>query len=374
MSDINPHVCKHLALFEPGSTIVTVMACAIILTIRIYAIYHKSKRILVILCMGMLCELAILSLATSQFKPLSLPSQIKGCVATGQNGNSGFVIAFWAAPLFFDSLVMILTVWRVVTLRRDSGGQVPILNTFLQDGAFYYGVILVADTINIAFYAQPDTTIQTINAPLSTVLTSLMASRLVLSLHGTVSPPSSGEHFQRVPGAGHPSLPLVPLSPLKQPRRVAQSVTSRRETTSHPLHSFRGTPSPPLAHFTLQSANQMPHAVRVALRGIGNDEVELGLKTVDEEQREREHVKEKEKERRKGFGSGGSGGIEGLRSESVGSGIKVEREFYVEVDEGFGAFQDARGADKDVRFANAGALEETIVVKSNRVSVARTTK
>lgn len=62
--------------------------------------------------------------------------------------------------------------------------------------------------------------------------------------------------------------------------------------------------------------------VRVALRGIGTDEVEMGLKSEREEQAERERQAKKRHQ------------SDGPRSTSVGGGIRVERELVVSIDDG----------------------------------------
>ncbi|KAK4703611.1 hypothetical protein P7C70_g2607, partial [Phenoliferia sp. Uapishka_3] len=72
--------------------------------------------------------------------------------------------------------------------------------------------------------------------------------------------------------------------------------------------------NPPLSSFSFSEAEELPKAVRVALRGIGNDEAELGLKD-----REVETFRD--------------GRHRGRQAGSTSSGIRVERDVIVEVDQ-----------------------------------------
>lgn len=147
---------------------------------------------------------------------------------------------------------------------------------------------------------------KSINSGMSTVLTSLMvrlfwlhsnrspmfdatsqASRLVLHLHTSTASNQSASH-PRTPLPPHPSN-FAPMKPPVPPR------------------------APPLASFSLQEGEEMPMAVRVALRGIGNDEHELGIK-------DQEELREDRRARA------------GAHGQSL-SGIRVDREMIVQVDE-----------------------------------------
>ncbi|KAL8279828.1 hypothetical protein RQP46_007678 [Phenoliferia psychrophenolica] len=112
---VPPGVCAKAAFFEPGSVIVTLMSCSTILTIRMHALFGRSARVLTFLCLLMLGELAVLCVATTQFEAIALPAGINGCVATGKQGNAGFITAFAAAPLAFDSVIVVMTIHRFVS-------------------------------------------------------------------------------------------------------------------------------------------------------------------------------------------------------------------------------------------------------------------
>ncbi|GAA5902256.1 hypothetical protein JCM5296_003965 [Sporobolomyces johnsonii] len=185
---VSPGLCQHIYLFQPAGNILVLLFCACILSTRILALYEGNRKLLVGLIVLLTLQVGVMVGATTQFRPLLLSPDIAaavdfhGCVAIAHDAKAGaFVAVFWAAPLVFDTVILVLTVLRVLCIRRRSG-PMPILRHFLRDGLFYYMVVFATDVANVSLYAQSNTTIQNFSSPASTVLTSLMASRLVLSL------------------------------------------------------------------------------------------------------------------------------------------------------------------------------------------------
>ncbi|GAA5959779.1 hypothetical protein JCM21900_006380 [Sporobolomyces salmonicolor] len=185
---VSPALCQHIYLFQPAGNILVLFFCACILLTRILALYERSRKLLWGLILLLALQVGVMVGATTQFRPLLLAPDLAeavnfyGCVAIAHDVKAGaFVAVFWAAPLVFDTVILVLTVLRVLCIRRRSG-PMPILRQFLRDGVFYYMVVFATDVANVSLYAQSDTTIQNFSSPASTVLTSLMASRLVLSL------------------------------------------------------------------------------------------------------------------------------------------------------------------------------------------------
>lgn len=226
-TNVPVHICLKIARIEPGGIVLTIMACAAILTIRVWAIvsravhfendflissqYERCYYILAFLVSLMLAEFIVLCLAVIQFSracvcaggsklttspAVSLPSNLPGCVTAGKPGSRGWAVAFWAAPLLFDTVIILLTVHRILYYRRVAA-FIPVLSVFGKDGGLYYMVIFTVDLINILFFAQRIQALQSINSAASLVLTSLMvrptpratllsmrqASRIVLNLH-----------------------------------------------------------------------------------------------------------------------------------------------------------------------------------------------
>ncbi|PPQ79408.1 hypothetical protein CVT25_002678 [Psilocybe cyanescens] len=87
------------------------------------------------------------------------------------------------APLLFDTVVTMMTVWKAFNIRRRNGGpNSRLIQTFLREGVFYYILISIANLINGVFYLQPRQVISAINIPLSVMLGPVLACRLILDL------------------------------------------------------------------------------------------------------------------------------------------------------------------------------------------------
>ncbi|GAA6020492.1 hypothetical protein JCM11491_001373 [Sporobolomyces phaffii] len=184
---ISPKSCSKIYWLQPASITVIMLLSAVLMSIRVYALY-SNKKILFLLSVVVVLEIAAMAAAASQFHPLLLSPglgkivNLQGCVATGPDGRASALVAvFWAAPLTFDTIIVGLTLWNILVINKRAK-HLPALANILRDGNLFYLVISLANLVNVALYAQHDVVIQNFNNPTSTALTSIMASRLVTSL------------------------------------------------------------------------------------------------------------------------------------------------------------------------------------------------
>ncbi|KAI5481811.1 hypothetical protein MNV49_000088 [Pseudohyphozyma bogoriensis] len=322
---IRVQACSSYGRVMPGGTIVTVTACSTILTIRTWAFYAKSMRILAILCVFMVCQIGVMAFATSRFLMIAFPRPLRGCVYTGSLGKQGYLVAFWAVPLAFNTTVILLTIYRTagdsrqalfvlklirylskIQIRQDtgSGRRGRVVTMFLSDAGFYFVVILAVNVLNIALFSQSDEMLQPFGQPFATGLTSLMArphaARIVLHLHSTSNSADTSTTNPAV------YLPAYAMSPLPSSPKPIRPYSTPLRTVKRSESPFRRNHSPSTAPIVsmLTPGAELPLSVRVALRGIGNDESELGI----------EESKEERYRRRRD-----------MRSTSV-AGVRVERE------------------------------------------------
>ncbi|BGP20314.1 hypothetical protein JCM10213_002057 [Rhodosporidiobolus nylandii] len=227
-SHVSEDLCGHIARFNPASGMISILACGVILSVRIYALWDRSKMILATLVSLLLGELAMMLVGIIRSEALVIPPPFKdavgfyGCIA---RQTHGLALLFWAASLAFETIALALLVWRILVLKKRSG-SLPILRILLRHGVFYFSVVFVVGVVNIIFFAQPRVAYQAFNAPAAVALMSLMASRLVLALHDSKDKLSLSSHTP-TPGGTGPRLP------------------SRAPTTAHSRpNTARGTPLP----------------------------------------------------------------------------------------------------------------------------------
>ncbi|GAA5958287.1 hypothetical protein JCM3765_004779 [Sporobolomyces pararoseus] len=180
-------VCSNIFWLQPASITLVMVLSAVLMAIRVYALY-STKKILALLIAMVSFEVAAMSAAASQFKPLKLPPgfgkmvDLQGCIATGKNGHAnGLIAVFWAAPLLFDTAILILTMYNILVVNRRAR-RLPVLSHILRDGVTFFLCISVANLINVALFAEKDIVIQNFFNPTSIALASIMSSRLVTSL------------------------------------------------------------------------------------------------------------------------------------------------------------------------------------------------
>ncbi|GAA5992421.1 hypothetical protein JCM5350_000975 [Sporobolomyces pararoseus] len=183
-------VCSNIFWLQPASITLVMVLSGVLMAIRVYALY-STKKVLALLAAMVTLEIAAMSAAASQFKPLKLPPNfglavdLQGCIATGEKINKGhgggLVALFWAAPLLFDTAILILTLYNILVVNKRAR-RLPVLSHILRDGLTFFICISVANLINVALFAEKDIVLQNFFNPTSIALASIMSSRLVTSL------------------------------------------------------------------------------------------------------------------------------------------------------------------------------------------------
>ncbi|KAI0826983.1 hypothetical protein BC628DRAFT_1319159, partial [Trametes gibbosa] len=153
--------CQRYVLYPEILKIFTATAVGTIFILRLYSIYSKSNVILYGFGTLLILELAIKIWAFTDGIMLQLPP---------------------------DSVVFFATLYRTITLYRRTliGEALSLITVIMRDGIMYFAAIFVSNlvTVLIFIFATPD--LKVINASFSTLITSLMVSRLMLNLRSEV--------------------------------------------------------------------------------------------------------------------------------------------------------------------------------------------
>ncbi|KAG8932200.1 hypothetical protein FRC01_000121 [Tulasnella sp. 417] len=156
-----------------------------VLLIRTYAFLGNKKSVLIPLIVGLLGVIAYqLYVDNSQMTLLPFLDPAGGpCFPTVRYNHSPHIMLFFVAPLVFDTLVTILTLWRAWQIRNQSGGQgSPLLKTFVSEGIWYFFLISAANLCNAIFYWQPKQVMSALLIPLSVMFPDILACRMILGL------------------------------------------------------------------------------------------------------------------------------------------------------------------------------------------------
>lgn len=177
--------CRHYSLFRQILLIVQQVIVCTLLTLRTYALYGRSSRVLRFL-LGSGFVLAGVCL-WAMFGQKSAPSQIgSGCHIGLSKVTAIRLASAWEALFVYDCFIFGLTVAKAWSTRRDhdiTGINVPLVTLVLRDGALYFAVIGFGNFMNmVSFYFGGPF----LRGGLSTFASNLsvtMMSRLMLNLH-----------------------------------------------------------------------------------------------------------------------------------------------------------------------------------------------
>ncbi|EIN06210.1 hypothetical protein PUNSTDRAFT_136998 [Punctularia strigosozonata HHB-11173 SS5] len=176
---IGVNSCTHFVKFQGAGSSVAVGIGEALMILRVHAIYqNRLVAVALSLCLAgqIILQIIVVSQGFALFEPTG------GCVLVTKTS------AYWIAPLVTESLIFILTMWRLRLYFRR-GASMPAMRLFLRDGVAYFLVVFTANLINAIIFLTAQPSRKEIFAAVSQVVTSITASRLYLNLKGFYSPP-----------------------------------------------------------------------------------------------------------------------------------------------------------------------------------------
>ncbi|KAI0765097.1 hypothetical protein C8Q74DRAFT_1286150 [Fomes fomentarius] len=218
--------CHRYVLYPEILKIFTATAVGLIFILRLYSIYSKSSLVLYSFSALLVIELAIKIWAFTDGVMLQLPPGFVGCILTGKSSPGDRIIYTWVAELVFgmdiylfssssycartplticiwlrsplrailcativtDSAVFFATLYRTIQLYRRTiiGEALSLIAVIMRDGIMYFAAIFVSNLVTVLIFVFATNDLKVINASFSTLITSLMVSRLMLNLRGEV--------------------------------------------------------------------------------------------------------------------------------------------------------------------------------------------
>ncbi|KAL0958504.1 hypothetical protein HGRIS_000646 [Hohenbuehelia grisea] len=207
--------CHRYVLYPEALKLFTSLAIGIIFILRLYAIYARNRIIIVCASLLLAGELAVKTWAFTDGTNLPLPHPLVGCILVGKSAPGARFVYTWIVELLFDTTIFVGTLSRTIYLyqqTRYSRGS-TLVELIMRDGIIYFAVIFVANLVTVLIFILAPDDIKAVNASFSTLITSLMVSRLMLNLRGVM------DHDQ-------------PRTPRKQSRNVYPMQEVMVETTT----------------------------------------------------------------------------------------------------------------------------------------------
>ncbi|TBU31207.1 hypothetical protein BD311DRAFT_752855 [Dichomitus squalens] len=150
-------VCRQLQQYHRMSSALIQGVVAGLLTLRTYALYNRSKKVLasLLLLLSVAVAITLWTIIGNRHahrpQPTDALATSNGCDLT-LSQQEGYSLALaWSTILVFDAVVFVLTVFQTVrTGWHWRGGYLRIM---FRDGAVYFGILFVCYLSNILAYA-----------------------------------------------------------------------------------------------------------------------------------------------------------------------------------------------------------------------------
>ncbi|CAL1707160.1 unnamed protein product [Somion occarium] len=178
-------VCVIYLMCDDIVTLLTTMTVQVILQLRVYALYNRSRKILIFLLA--LCALEVSAMAVlvgvtiGHLERLPVSSTTTGCY---YRGILGFSALFWVPGLIYEPILFFLVLYKAWPSKRNEP-QIPLVVRIARDSLLYFVLVFAELLISTVIWARAPTYINLV-MPWSAALPSILGSRLLLNMREMV--------------------------------------------------------------------------------------------------------------------------------------------------------------------------------------------
>ncbi|KAF8876017.1 hypothetical protein BD779DRAFT_1677998 [Infundibulicybe gibba] len=148
--------CKSYELFKQVSIAANQFLVSVLMTLRVYALYGCSSRVLVNMAITGAAVSSVACWALFSGQNTTVSQQSFGCHTGLSQDTSTRLATAWEALFAYDSIVFALTLmktWRAGRNIQVRARRLPIITLLLRDGAIYFAVMALSNLANIlTFY------------------------------------------------------------------------------------------------------------------------------------------------------------------------------------------------------------------------------
>ncbi|KAG1843090.1 hypothetical protein C8R48DRAFT_736949 [Suillus tomentosus] len=185
---VSPEVCsKYLVVVEALRFFQQIFIC-LTLALRTYALYGRSRRLLI--WMGIISLVLLAGALAGTFGDDSDAAVDAGdcyeIYTTATTVRHGMA---WVAMFIYELLIFVLTIfkaWKTRGLRFSLISRRDLLNVIFQDGVMYFAGMTLVNLSNILTYLCGSEILKGNLGSFTTCMSVTLISRLMLNLHGCV--------------------------------------------------------------------------------------------------------------------------------------------------------------------------------------------
>ncbi|GAA6021850.1 hypothetical protein JCM11491_001546 [Sporobolomyces phaffii] len=190
LAPVSPSACRKIFWLDITAVVFTILITDVLLMIRVYAIYERSRRTLIVLCAGFTIEAALVIAAGTQLGPIEITRPIadyiglRGCLASQwhKGGRAQLLWFLSLVPLIVNTSLLGATLYRLWRIKQITGRNMPLMERLWRGGLQYFAVVFCFNIANFFFYVQPNYVLNSFNAGANLVCTSSAGCRLSLDL------------------------------------------------------------------------------------------------------------------------------------------------------------------------------------------------
>ncbi|KAF9029095.1 hypothetical protein BDZ89DRAFT_1065621 [Hymenopellis radicata] len=178
-TDLSNSSCQKFNLYRQVLLIVTQVIVCVLLTIRIYALYGCSRRVLVYMFASGVVLGGVSCWSLFSQGHVDHPMEYwTGCHIGLDRHTARRIASAWEALFIYDSILFTLTILK--TRRREPSDVIALL---VRDGAIYFAVTAIANFMNILTFYIARPFLRGGLSTFSSCVSVTMMSRLMLNLH-----------------------------------------------------------------------------------------------------------------------------------------------------------------------------------------------
>ncbi|KAJ7897605.1 hypothetical protein B0H14DRAFT_3853217 [Mycena olivaceomarginata] len=168
----------------------------VMLFLRTYALYERSKRVLVLML-----GVAVGTVAVGLTSDDTSINPYFGCNFTTSRSEGNSLAVAWAGVTIFDSTIFLLTLYRV--FGRHRANEPDLFTILLRDGSLYFGVMVMSNLVNILTLVIGNPYSRGIATTFTNIISSIMITRLMLNLRDPALAHMSGRLPQSTTTTGN---------------------------------------------------------------------------------------------------------------------------------------------------------------------------
>ncbi|KAJ6610711.1 hypothetical protein B0H10DRAFT_2059213 [Mycena sp. CBHHK59/15] len=185
------HTCRTFLLTQMATSTLIVVTVDVILVLRVWILYGKSRALLYFLIPLIAAEIMVMFVVgTLSILPLGeylhLGHLIMGCYSL----NVPRYLQFYAVPPFFTSFLMFsMTLYTCGRTLLDSHKAVklPVITLFLRDGVFWFLIILVISVGELVIWARGRPSLAEVMIIPATAMCATVGARVLLNIKNLAS-------------------------------------------------------------------------------------------------------------------------------------------------------------------------------------------